>query len=367
MAIDISKIKWSGGSSEPEQQVDENPVQQVETAKPEVNTESQPEQQPEPEREQPGDVSGQPEPAGDPVPEWKGKFNSPDDLWAAYNELAGREPEVKEVEKVVEKPMEFEDERLKELVEFYNSGGDLTKYLEARAVNYDNYADEDILRLEYEKKYPTLSKGDVDILFRRHLEKQYGIGDDADDSEMQAAKIQMKADASLARKALKDEQAKFQLPEPKQVATNEGPTEEEIRKQHQEWVESIWSNPVAKAYDEAKSITVKHGDGEFNYKVKDWDKVKGITESDGAEFFNLFSTGDKGNPIDFDKWFRVMAYATDPEGYEKALIAHGKNIGSEGVVEEITNPGRPDPKPAGVGPKNWVEAALKGIEANKRK
>lgn len=378
--FNLSQIKWGSGSTEntneaPAEEQDANVTQEnnPDSHTPQPPAEegaSQPEIQEEAgsneQRETPTEAPASPE-HGEPTPEWKGRFESPEDLWAAYSELANREPEVREVEKVIEK--DIEDELLKGLVEYYEQGGDLTKYLEAKVVDYDKYSDEDILRLEYEKKYPGLGKQEVDRLWQRHLEKAYGIGEDADDSEIELAKIQIKADALQARQQLKEEQSKFKLPEPKQVATNEGPTEAEIeaiQKQQQE-IEAMLQ-PVLKKYGQEKKITVKYGDSDpgLNYELKDWDVIEDIAQND-QKFFSLFATGDEKNPVDLDKWIEVIAFAKDPEGYKRSLIGYGKNLGTEGVVNEITNPGTPNAKPASAGPSSLFDAMKAAVEASNRK
>lgn len=372
----LSEIKWGSGSTEPET---ETPAQEQGASE---QTENTPENQPEQSgAATPGTQEGgseetpltppptepQTPPEQGSLPAWKEKFEKPEDIWAAYNELASREPKVREVEKVVEK--QIEDELLKGLVEYYEQGGDLAKYLEAKVVNYDTFSDEDILRIEFEKKYPDLGKQEVSRLFQRHLEKSYNIGEDADESEMELAKIQMKADASQVRRSLKDEQSKFKLPEPKQVATNNGPTAEELQAaEDQRKALEAMLNPVLSKYSKEKKITVKYGNDSqpLNYELKDWDAIEDIAKND-QKFFNLFVTGDENNPVDFDKWIETIAFAKDPEGYKRSLISYGKNLGTEKVVNEITNPGTPNAKPSSTGPASLFDAMKAAVEASARK
>ena len=53
-----------------------------------------------------------------------------------------------------------------------------------------------------------------------------------------------------------------------------------------------------------------------------------------------YSKNDKGD-VDFDKWYRVLAYATDPEVYDSSLISHGQELGQEKVVADLKNPTAP--------------------------
>ena len=57
---------------------------------------------------------------------------------------------------------------------------------------------------------------------------------------------------------------------------------------------------------------------------------------DNNKFFQLFQ--NEGGQIDYNKWYKVMNYASDPDTFERSLILHGKNLGGKEVVSEIKNP-----------------------------
>ena len=59
---------------------------------------------------------------------------------------------------------------------------------------------------------------------------------------------------------------------------------------------------------------------------------------DQNKFFQLFSN-DKGE-IDFNRWYRVASYATDPDTYDQSLITHGIGLGQEKVVKDLKNPSK---------------------------
>jgi hypothetical protein len=60
---------------------------------------------------------------------------------------------------------------------------------------------------------------------------------------------------------------------------------------------------------------------------------------DNTKFFQLFQTED--GQVDYDRWYRVLNYASNPGLFERSLINHGKTLGGKEVVKEIKNPSRP--------------------------
>ena len=60
---------------------------------------------------------------------------------------------------------------------------------------------------------------------------------------------------------------------------------------------------------------------------------------DNNEFFNLFN--DHKGGVDLERWYRVLAYASNPAAFEKSLVAHGKSLGEELVTQELKNPSIP--------------------------
>jgi len=231
---------------------------------------------------------------------------------------------------------QFKDDFIKNAVEYYNKNGTLTPYLEATSVNYEELSDEQIMRRELEQNNPTLSKKALDRLYQRDIVNKYNLDlDKFDEEEVELGKELLKADASKLRSKYVDEQKNFTQP-PKSEETEESSVDqEEIM---QKWAETVTSNQTTKDVLDNKRILVEYGDDKFSYEIENPEELKEMT-LDNNKFFNLFR--DESGNIDFDKWYKVLAYALDPEVYDSSLISHGQELGQEKVVSDLKNPTKP--------------------------
>ena len=231
------------------------------------------------------------------------------------------------------KGTQFKDDYIKSAVEYYNKNGSLTPYLEATSVNYEEMSDEQIMRRNLIAEHPTLSKKAIERLYQRDIVNKYSLDEDKfDEEEVELGKELLKADASKLRKTYVDEQKNFTAP----AKTEE--TEVDQNAINEEWFKTVASNENTKDILESKRILVEHNGEKFSYEVDDPKKLEEMTK-DNNKFFELFKDGD-GN-IDFSKWYRVLAYATDPDVYDSSLISHGQELGQEKVVKDLKNPSKP--------------------------
>ena len=97
------------------------------------------------------------------------------------------------------------------------------------------------------------------------------------------------------------------------------------------------SNPFVKDFVKNDSLTVKYGGEEFNFEPEDKNKMLDMTK-DLNGFMQMFATGDENNPVDFEKWFTVMAFAQDPDKFLKGVRTAAKAVGTQKVMDEIRNP-----------------------------
>ena len=231
---------------------------------------------------------------------------------------------------------QFKDDFIKNAVEYYNETGNLTPYLEATSVNYSEMSDEMVMRRDLEQANPSLSKGAIERLYTREIVDKYSLDvDKFDQDEVELGKELLAADATKLRDKYVDEQKNFTQPVKEQTEEPETVNQEE---QRAKWTETVSSHDITKDVMENKRILVSYGDEKFSYEVENPESLQEMT-IDNNKFFNLFQD-EKGN-VDFDKWYRVLAYASDPEVYDSSLISHGQELGQEKVVSDLKNPTNP--------------------------
>jgi len=229
---------------------------------------------------------------------------------------------------------QFKDDFIKNAVEYYNTNGTLAPYLEATNVDYEKMSDEEVMRHNLVKSNPSISQKAMDILYKKNIIDKFYLDEDKfDEDEVELGKELLKAEAAKLRSSLVDEQKNFIQPEPKQEET--GPSREE---QLQEWTDQVSSNNLTKDLLDNKRILVEYNDSQFSYEVENPEQLKEMT-IDNNKFFELFKD-EKGN-IDFDKWYRVLNYAMDPQVYDASLISHGTELGQSKTVENLENPSKP--------------------------
>ena len=251
----------------------------------------------------------------------------------------------------------FKDDFIKNAVAYYNENGTLNPYLEATAVNFTEMGDEQVMRYNLKKNNPTLSDRAIERLYQRDVINKYSLDQDKfEEDEVELGKELLKADADKLRNTFVDEQKKFIEPvvsETKEKAENQ-------KIERSEWESTVKSNKTTKDVLDNKRILISFKDETFSYEVDNPQELQEMT-IDNNKFFNLFSDG-QGN-VDFDKWYRVLTYAADPETYEQSLISHGIGLGQEKVVKDLKNPSKvtKGQKSPGRQPDNPIEGLMNAI------
>jgi hypothetical protein len=248
------------------------------------------------------------------------------------------------------------DDFIKEVVDYYRATGDLTPYLEAKTVDYTKLTDLEILRRAEREKAKHLPDETFERLFAKKLRDTYYQDENKyTEDDVLLGKDLISAEAAQLRQKLIDDQAKFRAPERPQTQGVDYEAEAAY----------IRSRPEAQAFVQTRMVEVKHGDQVFKYEVQDPGRIV-ETAADISQFLQMFETGDQKNPYNLDKWFRVAAYAADPDGYERALLTFGKSTGVNDVVTELQNPPREQPAGGGAPEGDAKERFLKEAIANRR-
>lgn len=210
--------------------------------------------------------------------------------------------------------------------------------------------DTDVIRMSLQKEWPELKGAAFERAVSKYMNAQFGEeieGDEEDEdyaSEKQIRDAQIRRKANEIRKALLEEQSKARRKAPDEIkAEREAAALEAQKRAEQErkdWEEMVTGHKFISKALKSGEVEVGKPDQGITYKVGDVDKYKQALTNDPA-FFELFNTGDKNNPIDFQKWAKVVAYAMNPEGFEALLHSSGKNAATGKILDELENPVKP--------------------------
>ena len=347
MTLDNIKLEGQESAPQAELQPDQPQEQSVE----------QPTQQEEPPTE-PEQTSSEPkeEVVEQPVFDWKektgGAYDDFDSLWNDFQ--AAKETTTKEPENP------FKDDFIKEAVEYYNKTGDLTPYLEAKTVNYDEMSDEDIIKRDMRKEYPNLDDKTFDRLFNKQLQKKYSLNEDEfDEEDVQLGKALLKNDAQKLREKYKEEQAKFAAP------TND--TTQQEQELAQQWEKMVNENDYVKTLQKEGKFEIQYGDEKFTYELDNPQEIVGGMIDEQKIFQNFIDQKDGKATPNFERYAKTLAFSKDPSAYEKRLIEYGKSLGKGDVLDELENPtevqtpNRKQPGASGSG--DWREEFFQQVKS----
>lgn len=223
----------------------------------------------------------------------------------------------------------FKDDFIKGVVEFYEKTGDITPYLQAKTVDFNSMSDEEIMRRDLREQYSELSDKAFEKLFKTEVVDKYKLdADEWGEDEAEYGRELLKLQASKTRDKYLEWQRNFQAPEPVQVEDNT----DEVLKQFEE---SVRSNEITRQILDAKKISIQAGDDAFQFEVPNADALVDMT-IDNDKFFSQFAI--EPGKLDYNKWYKTVAYSQNPELFEKALINFGKTLGRSEVTKELKNP-----------------------------
>jgi hypothetical protein len=242
-------------------------------------------------------------------------------------------------EPVADKPAEtaydFKDDFIKGVVEFYEKTGDLTAYLQAKTVDFNQMSDEEVMRRNLREQYSDLSDKAFDRLFKQEVTDKFKLdADEWGEEDSELGRELLKVQASKLRGQYLDWQKNFSAPEPK-VDEEQLRIQEETQRTLQQFEEQVRNNELTKNILEGNKLTIKTAEGEFNYELQNASSLLDMT-IDNDKFFSQFAS-DNGQ-LDYAKWYKTAAYSQNPEMFEKSLINYGKTLGRSEVTKEIKNP-----------------------------
>ena len=293
----------------------------------------------------------------------EGNYENIDSLIDAHDTLYDRVQELEaqlEGGPVAAEGGEEYDDFIKGLIEYYKETGDVSAYIEAKNVDYSEMPDLDIVRHNMRRQYSDMSEKNFERLFRREVVDKYQL--DAtryDEDEVELGEELLKAEAGKIRQELIENQKRFKAPE--RAAQPEVDTSAQQAEAMAQWQKSVESAPETQSVLGDGRVIIEYGGEPFAYEIDNPQSVVDMT-IDNNKFFQLFQ--NEGGQIDYNKWYKVMNYASDPDTFERSLILHGKNLGGKEVVSEIKNPSRPTKSSVSTGgdtKEDFLKAALRAM------
>lgn len=257
----------------------------------------------------------------------KSGYNSLDDLLGELGKLR---------EAATQPQSSYKDDFIRKAVDYYNQTGDLTPYLEAKLVDYNKLGDEEILKRSLREQYPTISDRALSLLYQEQVIDRFKLDPDRfDELQVEVGKELLAAEAARLRSQYIDKQNQFKAPEPTVAANQTQQTQADL----DQWLNTVKADTATSKLLMDKNIGISYNNEQFSYEVENPQALVDMTV-DNTKFFTTFLRED--GTVDLQKWYRVLNYASDPETFERSLIAHGKTLGEEDVVTRRKNPSAPD-------------------------
>lgn len=224
------------------------------------------------------------------------------------------------------------DPFLTKFIEFRLAGGEPEAFLNSQAKDWTKPSDFEILRDAFfaSDKVSGLDDEAAEELFSRELsEKGYnasidGKFEDENSKEARVGKQLMQRDAAKVRAANIEAQKKFSYEKPVEKPV--------VQFDPVKAREAIVANEPVKKFLENK--LVKISGTEYSHEVADPEAVIGMM-TDTRKFWNLFK--DEKGTIDFTRIQKALAFAVNPDGYEKDLLDLGYALGEEKYLTEKKN------------------------------
>lgn len=233
-----------------------------------------------------------------------------------------------------------------EIDEYLSKGGNAVDYLNAKAIDYNKIADEDLIKQDLQRQYPTFTPQQINLMYNR----KYTVDPDALDDDKEFVSLQLKADAHNVRQQKIAEQQKFKIPETPILQKDEAYEQWKEQQQSQprlmEEFRSFYENHEAtKALNESKRVTISLGEGvpPFNFKI---DQPQMLTKAmtDGGATLNKLLTTQSGEP-NVAKQQLVTLFSFNPEKFIQDIFKYGQSMGvRKELVEEGQNAQRPQAK-----------------------
>lgn len=255
--------------------------------------------------------------------DWKAKYA---ELESKYKEM---ETKFTQASELLKKSIQPKDQFIEGIVKRYNAGEDLTPYIQAKTVNYDEMTPSQLLIERIKKEYPDATPEQLDKRYKYELKKyKQGSDDEFDAEEKEMGLMDFNKDAARWRNEFKEMQSQYMAPPPQE----DGKVDEQTQNSYDQWVKYIDESPVSKHLKEKKSVPIKHGDAEFYLPVVDANElIEDIYHPYTPKLAQALLKED-GN-ADVGKMIRMANYVMNEEAIIAKLIEIGKEMAKKEIIE----------------------------------
>lgn len=222
-----------------------------------------------------------------------------------------------------------EDDWLKTFIDAYKGERNPQRVLELMTTDFEKMSPEEIVKYDLRRQHPEISDKYLDRMVKSELEK-YGIKEYYDDEDDEGfAKEVLNIKTKEIRERLQQEREKFLQARPNAAA----------EAQLEEFAKFIDTHPATKELAQQRVMF-----DDFKFAVNP-DALKAAAV-DANQFFQMFNK--EGN-IDLDKFYKVAAFAQNPEAFLKAQNAHVIAKAKIEWLKELKNPSSDPPQKAPTG------------------
>jgi len=222
-----------------------------------------------------------------------------------------------------------------ELNEYIAAGGNAADYISAKAIDWKSISDEDVVKADLKKQFPTFSATEINRLFSR----KYDLSEELDPQEKEDNLLLLKADAHIKREQKIQDQSKFKMPETIQPQANTVSAQEQeiaAQQQYQQMVNWYNEQDATKSLMTSKRVTLDLGanGGKFNFNVERPELLtKALVD---ANTWQKITSNKQGEP-DIAKMQKIALYAMNPEQFEMDIFNYGVSKAKSSIVNEARN------------------------------
>ena len=258
-------------------------------------------------------------------------------------ELKDAISDLMEQEEESESEYEYANEQVANIDKFVReTGRNVSDYLRTQTADYSKLSDEQVVKEYLRVSNPELTGKEIDVYYNANYSAEK-----SEDGEPTLSQIQLKKDASTARKEMTSVQDSYRMP----VEENSEYSEEEV-----EAIQNEWLDNMVDEIDNVESVSFDINDNEsFDFQLTDEHKEQ-LAESN-ADISNYFDryVDEEGN-WDFDKLNMDMFIRDNFEDIVRSVANQYRSKGTEQVINDIKNPSfDKDQKPTGTKKKSVLE------------
>ena len=263
-------------------------------------------------------------------------FGSVAELKEAINELISQEDSEPEIQ--------YANEQVANIDKFVReTGRNVSDYLRTQTTDYSKLSDEQIVKEYLKVSNPELTSKEIDVYYNANYSAEK-----SENGEPTLSQIQLKKDASTARKELTKVQDSYKMP----MQENDS----EYSQEELEAIQSEWLNSMEDEVNSVDSVSFDINDNEtFDFKLTDEHKQKLAESNAGIDnYFDRYI--DESGNWDFDKLNMDMFIRDNFEDIVRSVANQYRSKGTEQVINDIKNPSfDKDQTPTGTGKKSILE------------